>query len=254
MKVYIENKSCDLHIRVHFEAEKSFPVAHVENLFVFTGYVDVLHNERDLPFSPDGNSYLLPPLCKELELTVEGKELYLSNDEVGLKQLSIMGYAMRLGVVVEILRHKNADFKIEHREVPKAKKALQSAALHLEIAKQATGVYHLIISYTNHSDYLSSNTMDPELPRSRRDYIKLLGREMKIDEQSGALLKKMRGGGEKVVVNSPAMYEKVVTASLNNGGPLCSRGINVRTRLTDNYQLPHRKRRAWFPPTSIHPV
>ena len=140
MKVFVENISCDLKIRIHFEAVKSFPVAYIENIFVFEGYFDLTHSGSNIRFSPDGNSYILPlPLGSEIELTVSGKELYLENDAVGAKQLAIVAYAMEHSIRVEVLKHKNADFVLNNRVLPKTKKAMQSAALHLEIAKQASG-------------------------------------------------------------------------------------------------------------------
>lgn len=142
MKVYLENKFCNLSIRIHFSTDRtSFPVAYVDNIFCFEGYVHVTvaNTGAELALSADGNSYLLPPRVKELELYLEGNEVVRSSSEVTERQLQILAYANKNKIIVEILHHPEVSFCISEREKPIATKAMESAKKHIDIVRQTTG-------------------------------------------------------------------------------------------------------------------
>lgn len=142
MKIFLENKFCSLSIRAHFHSDRtSFPVAHVENLFCFEGYVHVNVGDTDdeLALSADEASYLLPPRVKELELFLAGNEVGVSTVEVPERMLKILAYANKYKITVEVLRHPLFSFFIDERQKPINTKAMESAKMHVDIVRQTTG-------------------------------------------------------------------------------------------------------------------
>lgn len=145
MKVFIESQNCDFHVRVHFTVTHcTFPVAHIERLFNYDGYVhvsrDVNNGRVELDVTPDMEHYLLPPELNELELLLDGEEAVLTDYDVTQKMLHVLAYANDNNIKVQVLSHHTQEFSINKRVLPNITKAMKDTRKHLEIQQQSIGM------------------------------------------------------------------------------------------------------------------
>ena len=238
MKVFIESQNCDFLVRVHFTVTNcTFPVAHIDRLFNYEGYVHVSHTLNngsvELDVTPDMEHYLLPPDLNEIELLLNGEEAVLTDHDVTQKMLQLLAYANDNNIKVQVLSHHMQEFSINKRVLPNITKAMKDTRKHLEIQQQAIGTtYTSEPVYFIQTEYMRTRSLPDDCTRARADYVKKKAREYHLDEQRGVVMWKIPDEDcEKEAITSAAMLEEVVCTSLATSSPLCSRGQNVRNNL-----------------------